>query len=123
WFPEAAAWLARHLWEHYLFTGDREFLRERAWPVLREAAEFWLGSLHPDPRDGTLVASPSYSPEHGPFTAGAAMSQQIVWDLLTNVVQAAALLGEDASAFQSTLERLDPGLRIGRWGQLQEWKS
>lgn len=123
WFPEAAAWLARHLWEHYLFTGDLAFLRERAWPVLREAAEFWLASLHRDPRDGRLVVSPSYSPEHGPFTAGAAMSQQIVWDLLTNVVDAANLLGEDGSAFQSTLEQLDPGLRTGSWGQLQEWKS
>ena len=75
WFPEAAGWLARHLWEHYLFTGDAEFLRARAYPVLREAAEFWLANLHRDPRDGTLVVSPSYSPEHGPYTAGAAMSQ------------------------------------------------
>src|SRR5690606_21716132 len=84
WFPEAAAWLARHVWEHYLFTGELAFLRERAWPVLQEAAVFWLAFLHRDPRDGTLVVSPSYSPEHGPFTAGAAMSQQIVWDLLAN---------------------------------------
>lgn len=123
WFPEAAAWLARHLWEHYLFTGELAFLRERAWPVLQEAAEFWLAFLHRDPRDGTLVVSPSYSPEHGPFTAGAAMSQQIVWDLLANVVDAAQVLGMDATRYRSTLAQLDPGLRIGSWGQLQEWKS
>src|SRR5690606_31278654 len=61
WFPDAAAWLARHLWQHYLFPGEPAFLRERARPVLQEAADFWLASLHRDPRDGTLVVSPSYS--------------------------------------------------------------
>lgn len=124
WFPEAAAWLTRHLWEHYLFTGEVGFLRERAYPVLREAAQFWLANLRPDPRDGTLVASPSYSPEHGPYTAGAAMSQQIIYDLFRNTAAAAAVLDVDPpEGLPAALERLDPGLRIGSWGQLQEWKS
>jgi alpha-L-fucosidase 2 len=126
WFPEAAAWLARHLWEHYRFGGDTGFLRERAYPVLREAAEFWLANLVPDPRDGALVVSPSYSPEHGDVTAGAAMSQQIVADLLAAVVAAARLLDVDEPlrvAAGAVLERLDPGLRVGSWGQLQEWKA
>jgi len=122
WFPEAAAWLCRHLWEHYLFTSDERFLRERAYPAMREAAQLWLSALHTDPRDGALVVSPSYSPEHGGFTAGAAMSQQIVWDLFTATVEAAERLGEDTEALQAALGRLDPGLRIGVWGQLQEWK-
>ena len=123
WFPEAAAWLARHLYEYYLFTLDSEFLRERAYPVLREACDFWLDYLVTDVRDGTLVASPAYSPEHGPFTAGAAMSQQIVWDLFTNTRDAATVLGLPADDIAEALERLDPGLRIGSWGQLREWKA
>ena len=89
---------------------------------MREAAQLWLSALHTDPRDGALVVSPSYSPEHGGFTAGAAMSQQIVWDLFTATVEAAERLGEDTEALQAALGRLDPGLRIGVWGQLQEWK-
>ncbi len=126
WFPEAAAWLTRHLHEHYLFSRDLDYLRETAYPVLRETAEFWLDNLHADPRDGTLVVSPSYSPEHGDFSAGASMSQQIVWDLFTNALEAAEVLDADPAfraELRSALERLDPGLRVGSWGQLQEWKD
>jgi alpha-L-fucosidase 2 len=126
WFPEANGWLTRHLWEHYLFTQDDQFLAETAYPIMKEAAEFWLDFLVEDPRDGTLVVSPSFSPEHGPYTAGAAMSQQIVWDLLTTTIAAGELLDADESFLadvRQTLDQLDPGLRIGSWGQLQEWKT
>lgn len=125
WFPEAAGWLTRHLWEHFRFTGDEDFLRDRAYPILRETAQFWLANLHRDPRDGTLVVSPSYSPEHGSYTAGCAMSQQIVWDLFTNTIAATERLDLDAALrarLRSTLAELDPGLRVGSWDQLQEWK-
>ncbi|KUO15598.1 alpha-L-fucosidase [Streptomyces dysideae] len=126
WFPEAAAWLTQQLYEHYRFGGSTHYLRTTAYPVLKEAAEFWLANLRTDPRDGTLVVTPSYSPEHGDFTAGAAMSQQIVHDLFTNTLEAARVLG-DAPDFrhrvEQALDRLDPGLRIGSWGQLQEWKE
>ncbi len=124
WFPEAGAWVAQHYYEHYLFTRDERFLRERAYPMLRSLALFWMDELVTDPRDGKLVVSPSYSPEQGPFSAGASMSQQIVWDLLTNTAEAATVLGESGFAAQvkSTVDRLDPGLRVGSWGQLQEWK-
>jgi alpha-L-fucosidase 2 len=126
WLPEAAAWLTQHMWEHYQFTRDTGFLRRTGYPVMREAAEFWLANLVRDPRDGTLVAAPSYSPEHGPYTAGAAMSQQIVWDLFTNVLTASRTIGADPAfraRVQRALAQLDPGLRVGRWGQLQEWKE
>ncbi|GAB2963373.1 glycoside hydrolase family 95 protein [Saccharothrix stipae] len=125
WFPEAGAWLAQHYYEHYLFTGDRRFLRERAYPVMRELARFWLDGLRVDPRDGTLVVTPSYSPEHGDFSAGAAMSQQIVGQLFANVVSAADVVGDTAfgGEVRKALDRLDPGTRIGSWGQLQEWKQ
>ncbi|MFE9858154.1 glycoside hydrolase N-terminal domain-containing protein [Streptomyces sp. NPDC005780] len=126
WFPEAAAWLTQQMYEHYRFSGSTGYLRSTAYPAMKEAAEFWLANLRTDPRDGLLVVTPSYSPEHGDFTAGAAMSQQIVHDLLTSTLEAARTLG-DAPAFRGRLEaaldRLDPGLRTGSWGQLQEWKT
>jgi alpha-L-fucosidase 2 len=126
WLPEAAAWLTQHLWEHYQFTQDRAFLRRTAYPIMAEVAEFWLANLVADPRDGKLVAVPSYSPEHGPYTAGAAMSQQIVWNLFSNVLEASELLGTDPELrlrVKRALAQLDPGLRVGSWGQLQEWKE
>jgi alpha-L-fucosidase 2 len=125
WQPEAGAWLAQHYYDHYRFTRDERFLRQRAWPVMKGAAQFWLDALHVDPRDGSLVVSPSYSPEQGPFTAGAAMSQQIVADLFSNVVEVAPRVGDAAFGRQvsEALHKLDKGVRIGSWGQLQEWKT
>ncbi|WP_193161949.1 glycoside hydrolase family 95 protein [Microbulbifer hainanensis] len=125
WQPEAGAWLASHYYQHYLFSLDQKFLRERAYPVMKGAAQLWLDTLVTDPRDGRLVVSPSYSPEQGNFTAGAAMSQQIVYALLRDTRDAALRLGDSTFAEQlgDTLEKLDPGLRIGSWGQLQEWKE
>jgi len=125
WQPEASAWLAQHFYEHYLFSRDAQFLKQRAWPVMKGAAEFWLAALVTDPKDGKLVVSPSYSPEHGPFTAGASMSQQIVADLFTNCSAAAKLVGDKAfgKRIDDALAKLDRGLRVGKWGQLQEWKG
>ncbi len=125
WQPEASAWLAQHHYEHFLFSGDKKFLRDHAYPLMKSAAAFWLEFLIKDPRDGKWIVSPSFSPEHGPFTNGAAMSQQIVFDLLRNAREAAVLLGD--KSFQKKLDKklnnFDEGLRIGSWGQLQEWKE
>jgi alpha-L-fucosidase 2 len=125
WQPEAGAWLASQYYDFYRFSKDETFLRERAWPVMKGAAQFWLDALRTDSRDGKLVVTPSYSPEHGQFTAGAAMSQQIVFELFTHVAQVGAQLGEQefTAKVQAALGQLDPGLRVGRWGQLQEWKQ
>jgi len=125
WQPEAGAWLAQHYYEHYLFTGDKKFLGARAYPLMKGAAQFWLDTLVKDPRDGKWVVSPSFSPEQGPFIVGAAMSQQIVFDVLRNTSEAAIILGDKKFAQQLTdvLANLDSGLRIGNWGQLQEWKQ
>lgn len=124
WQPEAGAWLAQHYYEHYLFNGDQAFLKERAYPLMKGAAQFWLDVLVKDPRDGKWVVSPSFSPEQGPFVAGAAMSQQIVYDLFRNVIEAANLVGDKSFAKKviEKFEKLDSGIRIGKWGQLQEWK-
>jgi alpha-L-fucosidase 2 len=124
WQPEAGAWLAQHYYEHYRFTRDEAFLRTRAYPVMKGAAQFWLDALVED-REGRLVVSPSYSPEQGDFGIGVAMSQQIVWDLFRNVSEAAEITGDTAFKIQidAARARLDPGLRIGSWGQLQEWRE
>ena len=131
-FPEAAAWLTRHFWEHYEFTQDEEFLRERAYPMLKEVSQFWFDTLVESTDDApgggkTLLVSPSYSPEHGDFTAGAAMSQQIVTDLFTNATRAAEAVGETDQVFLAeladNLRRVEPGLRIGARGRLQEWRA
>jgi alpha-L-fucosidase 2 len=125
-----SAWLSRHLWEHYQYTGDQAYLRE-AYPVMKEAARFTLAWLHPD-ADGHLVTSPSTSPENdfyygdgrkGVVSVGATMDLAIARDLFDNVRAAAQELGTDA-AFRDELkaatDRLLP-FRIGARGQLQEW--
>ena len=94
--------------------------------MLKSVALFWLDFLVEDPSDGSLIVSPSYSPENGDFTAAAAISQQIVTELLSATSEAADLAGETDTAFvtdlSSALAQIDPGLRVGSWGQLQEWK-
>ena len=123
WQPESAAWLMQHYYEHYLFTGDEVFLAERAYPIMKQAAQFWLDALVQD--GDSLVVSPSFSPEHGDFTVAAAMSQQIVTELFSNTRAAALKLDDDGFAGKLTvaLAKLEPGLRIGTWGQLQEWRE
>lgn len=125
WQPEANAWLAAHFYQHYLYTLDETFLRERAWPVMWGAAEFWQHVLVTDPNTGQLVVAPSYSPEHGDFSVGAAMSQQIVGALLRDTHKVARQLGMDqqAEALAATLSQLASGLNIGQHGQLQEWQA
>jgi hypothetical protein len=123
--PGAAAWLCQHLWEHYAFTKNKNYLAAKAYPIMKEAAEFWLDYLIADPDDGLLVSSPSYSPENRGLSVGCAMDQQMCWDLLTNTIEAAGILNIDLDFRQTLIDtknKLDPGLRIGRWGQLQEWK-
>ena len=130
-WPTCNAWLCQHLYEHYLFTGNEAFLRE-AYPIMKSACEFYIDFLVPEPKNGWLVVSPSFSPENRPnvngkrsfsVVAGATMDNQMVRDLLRNTTEAATLLGEDI-AFVDTLRTIEARLapmQIGRWGQLQEW--
>ncbi|MDH2425479.1 glycoside hydrolase N-terminal domain-containing protein [Sphaerisporangium sp. TRM90804] len=111
-FPEGGAWLAQHAYERFLFGGDAAYLRDHAYPLLREAAEFWLDRLA---GDGGLL---------GPSSDGAASAQQIVWDLVANTVEAAEFLGLDPGyRLLRALGELDEGLRVGAAGQLQEWRD
>jgi alpha-L-fucosidase 2 len=117
------AWLCHHLWERYLFTGDREFLARRAYPVMKDAALFFMDFLEIDPRSGRLVTVPSYSPEHGNLTVGATMDHQLIRALFDYTIEAADVLGTDAefvAELTSVRARLAPNF-IGRHGQLQEW--
>ena len=124
WQPEAGAWLARLYYDHYLFTLDEKFLQTRAYPAMKGAALFWMDFLSKT-KSGKFLVNPSYSPEHGPFTAGAAMSQQIVFDLFANTLEAATILNDTdfIEELSPYFEKLDKGLRIGSWGQLQEWQN
>ena len=122
--PGSAAWLSQHVWEHYAFTKDEEYLKKIGYPIMKEAAAFWEDYLMMD-HDGTLVSVPSYSPEHGGITAGCSMDQQFAWDLLTNCIEAGKIFGEkesQLSVWQSLRDRLS-GPKIGQYGQLQEWKE
>ena len=129
-FRTGGAWLSTHVWQHYLFTGDRNFLAEM-YPTLKGAADFLLDYLQTDPRTGCLVTVPTVSPEHGPrgtgtpLTAGATMDNQIVCDVLTATQKATHLLHPDATYEQRLAETVAklPPMRVGRYGQLQEWQQ
>jgi len=122
-WPTGGAWLCQDLWEHYLFTGDEAFLRERAYPLMKEAAIFFVDFLTEDPRTGWLISTPSNSPENGGLVAGPTMDHQIIRDLFGNCIKASQVLNVDAdfrAQLQSLMGRIAPN-RIGRYGQLQEW--
>jgi len=118
-----AGWLSQHLWEHYQFTQDRLFLRNEAYPIMKQAAVFFVDFLIKDPKTGWLISTPSNSPENGGLVAGPTMDHQIIRTLFKNCIAATELLGVDAE-FKNTLQQkltlLAPN-QIGKYGQLQEW--
>ncbi|MHC4461284.1 MAG: glycoside hydrolase family 95 protein [Planctomycetota bacterium] len=133
-WPTGAAWCCQHLWEHYAFGGDREFLSERAYPIMKEAAEFFLDYLVEDPKTGELVSGPSISPENrfrtpngktSNLTMGPAMDQQIIYDLFTNCIEASKILAiEDEFVNKVKAARLKlAGPKIGSDGRLMEWNE
>lgn len=131
-WPMGGAWLTRHIWEHYLHTGDTASLR-KYYPALRGAAQFFAGALQHDAEHGWLVVSPSMSPENSytrdsaknpvALTYGATMDNQIVRDLFTNAIGASQVLGVDADFAEILRAKRDslPPMKVGRFGQLQEW--
>lgn len=124
WNTPGSAWYAQALWEHYAFSRDKKFLKNFAYPILKEIVEFWDDHLKRRD-DGTLVSPNGWSPEHGPTEDGVTYDQEIVYDLFSNYIQAADSLGVDASYRQHVADMrthlLKP--RIGKWGQLQEWET
>ncbi len=122
WNPPASAWYCQHLWEHYAFTYDQKYLKEFAYPVLKEVCEFWEERLIPD-ANGALVTPDGWSPEHGPHEPGVTYDQEIVWDLFTNYIEASKILNldEDYRAKVTVLREKLVKPKIGKWGQLMEW--
>jgi alpha-L-fucosidase 2 len=130
-WPMAAGWFSTHLWEHYLFTGDEQFLREKGYPLMKGAAQFLLQWLVKDPQSGMLVTNPSSSPENTikingkehQLTMASTMDMSIIRELFTAVIKSAEVLKTDA-AFAATLKKAMDQLypfNIGQYGQLQEW--
>ncbi|BDS06980.1 hypothetical protein NT6N_20200 [Oceaniferula spumae] len=122
WNIEGTAWLSQHYWTHYLYTQDKKFLADKAYPFLSDVSRFWLTQLKELP-DGTLVVPNAWSHEHGPHEDGTAHAQQLMHDLFTNTVNAAKILNKDADLVETLTERLNKlaGPKIGSWGQLMEW--
>ncbi|HEX5399875.1 MAG TPA: glycoside hydrolase family 95 protein, partial [Verrucomicrobiae bacterium] len=122
WDKTANAWYCRIFWEHFAFDRNTNFLRQTAYPVMKETCEFWEDHLKTLP-DGKLVVPDGWSPEHGPVQDGVSYNQEIVWDLFNNYVQAADTLGVDKDYRDKIAAMRDrlvtPG--IGSWGQLLEW--
>jgi alpha-L-fucosidase 2 len=122
WDKTANAWYCQHLWEHYAFGLDKNYLRSTAYPIIKETCEFWEDHLKALP-DGKLVVPNGWSPEHGPDEDGVSYNQEIVWDLFNNYVQAADALGVDKEYRDKIAGMRDrlvtPG--VGSWGQLLEW--
>ena len=127
-WPTSNAWLVQHLWQKYLYTGDKEFLRS-AFPIMKSACEFFEDFLVKDTRTGWLIVSPSMSPENEPaatgkkIAAGVTMDNQLLFDLFTHTITAANILGADKQAqkrWQKIIDQLPP-MQIGQYHQLQEW--
>lgn len=125
WNFAGAPWFGAMLYDHYLFTCDRKFLKETAWPYMKGAAEFLISTQLRERSDGTVVVKDGWSPEHGPREDGIAHDQQIVRELFRAILASAKELNVD-DGFTCEVARLEPKLlkdKIGRWGQLQEWEE
>lgn len=126
-----SAWLSQHLWTHYAYQPNESFLRNKAYPLLKELTEYWQHFLVKDATSGKWITPAGWSPEHGPkfkegdrtTYPGVSYDQQIVWDLFTNYIEAARVLGVDAD-YREQIQTIRDNMlapQIGRWGQLQEW--
>jgi alpha-L-fucosidase 2 len=121
-WPSGGSWMCQHLWEHYQYTGDQEFLA-RVYPVMKGAALFFVDFLVKDPITGRLISGPSNSPEQGGLVMGPAMDHQIIRALFANTAAAARILQRDPE-LADKLDRMRKEIvpsQIGRHGQLQEW--
>ncbi|MFJ3622679.1 glycosyl hydrolase family 95 catalytic domain-containing protein [Streptomyces iakyrus] len=124
WNTVASAWYAQHLYEHWAFTQDLDYLRTVAHPMIKEICAFWEDHLK-ERADGLLVAPDGWSPEHGPREDGVMYDQQIIWDLFQNYLDCESVLKEDPAhraRIADLQARLAPN-KIGKWGQLQEWQE
>ena len=118
-----SGWLSTHFWEHFLYNRDTVFLTNRAWPILKGAAQFYKDYLVSDPNSGWLVSCPSNSPENGGLVSGPTMDHQIIKSIFKICIEASSIIHKD-KAFADSLKILLPKIapyKIGKFGQLQEW--
>ena len=124
-FPAGAIWMCQDIWEYYQFNLDKDFL-EAYYDVMLQAALFWVDNLWTDERDGTLVANPSHSPEHGEFSLGCSTSQAMIAEMFDMMIKASKVLGKDKepeiAEIETAMNKLS-GPKIGLGGQLMEWKD
>lgn len=131
-WPSGGAWLCRHLWEHYLYTGDKKFL-QTVYPILKEAGHFFDEVMIHEPQHGWLVLCPSNSPENthagsdpkATIAAGCTMDNQLIFDLWNAIIAGSRILKTDeefATHLEKRLKEMAP-MQVGRWGQLQEWMN
>ncbi|GAF01620.1 glycosyl hydrolase family 95 catalytic domain-containing protein [Saccharicrinis fermentans] len=131
-WPMGAAWCCQHLYTHYEFTEDKDYLRTYAYPVMKEAAQFFVDFMVPDPKTGLLVTGPSVSPENSFFdkdgkmatiSMGSTMDREIIFELFHNCIASADILGVDkefSEVLKTKLKQMPP-LQIGSDGRLMEW--
>ncbi|MGV8880455.1 MAG: glycosyl hydrolase family 95 catalytic domain-containing protein [Sphingobacteriaceae bacterium] len=129
-WPMGGAWLNQHLWEHYLYTGDKAFLKHY-YPIMKASALYYMDVLQKEPDHNWLVISPSMSPENQyidgktqvSVSAGVTMDNQLVYGLFTNLMRAAGELKTDKAFADSLSKYRDqlPPMQVGKYGQLQEW--
>lgn len=123
WSPAAVPWILQNCYEYYEYTGDKEYLRDKIYPMLREEAILYDQILVWDEESQRMVSSPTYSPEHGPRTVGNTYEQTLIWQLYEDAITAAETLGVDAdkvAQWKDTQSKLDP-IQIGDSGQIKEW--
>ena len=130
-----AAWSLRQFWENWLFNGDRKFLEQRAYPIMKESCEFFLDFLVEDPKTGKLVSGPTTSPENSiiapggskvALTMGPAMDQQIIYELFTHTILASEILDKDQDfreKLKATRARLADPVKVGADGRVLEWAA
>ncbi len=123
WSPAANAWMMQTVYEAYTFYRDKNYLREKIYPMLRETVRFWNAFLHKDQQAQRWVSSPSYSPEHGPISIGNTYDQSLIWQLFHDFIQAAQELGLDADLLTEVKEKFDllNPLQITQSGRIREW--
>lgn len=124
-YPASAAWMMRHVWDHYEYSQNETWLKSQGYPLINGVVQFWLPQLQSDEyfHDGTLVVNLCNSPEHGPITFACTHHQQLLHQIFEAILSASPIFGESDAAFlggiAAALASLDKGLHIGTWGRLK----
>ncbi|KAJ5371889.1 Six-hairpin glycosidase [Penicillium concentricum] len=127
-YPVSTAWMMKHVWDRYDYSRDLEWYRSSGYPMIKGVAQYWLSMLTSDEyfKDGSLVAVPCNSPEHGPTTFACAHWQQLIWELFDHIIRDWEASGDKDESFLQSVKKayqsIDSGVHVGSWGQIKEWK-